>query len=44
MKHEVFMKATSTLAYVKELLHGCRLHSTRDLRASHFGERAQWKV
>ena len=39
-----FLKASSVLAYAKELVNGSRCHTTRALRQDHFGEKAQQKV
>lgn len=39
-----FLKASSVLAYAKELVNGNRCHTTRALRQAHFGETAQHKV
>ena len=39
-----FLKATSVLAFAKELVNGNRCHTTRSLRQKHVGERAYKKI
>ena len=39
-----FLKPSSALAFTKGLLNGRRCHTTRALRAHHFGSGAQEKI
>jgi len=39
-----FLKASSALAFAKELVNGSRCHTTRSLREEHVGEGAYKKI